>query len=489
MKLEHTLGHAIGQLCPNGFHDAAANHCAHYVCHVLGVDAGYDCRTHTGKPGAGATLRVHELFAHCPRVGLFQDVPPGICVVFVTARTNVDLNQHLMRNVPQKHVGLYDGTHIYHYSNTQDQVIREAPAEFLARFQAAYTGDQALYFGTLPPEAQVPESGVLPLADAATTLAGALPVPPRPRVTSRVVAGQRTEYYARIDDGPEFYVARKVRYQGRVGLTQPSGALDGPVYSAQDYTALYGPVAALIGVIAAGESGGRFNRLNSFDRAAFTFGFFQLAAHTPDDNLILLFRRLVVEHPGFQRHFPDLLLREGRLHRSADGITATKLEREYPRPDKPEELILKDFMAYLNPDALSVDTAEIDAAARLVALAQDAAFNALQVRVAAEITMSKLRRRYDAWYTLDGRSDLICTAIADIHHQSRGGKQAVRQALAQPTLEAQLESLCRIGRSSYPERCETLRTALAQARADGLLGHHVFDRASGLFRPAQGWVA
>ncbi|MBK8068083.1 MAG: hypothetical protein IPK27_10765 [Rhodanobacteraceae bacterium] len=73
MKLESTLGHAISQFCANGFADPAQNHCAHFVGHVLAVDTGYDCRTHTGKAGQGACLRVHELFAHCPRVGYFED--------------------------------------------------------------------------------------------------------------------------------------------------------------------------------------------------------------------------------------------------------------------------------------------------------------------------------------------------------------------------------------------------------------------------------
>lgn len=489
MKLEHTLGLSIDHFCSNGFVNPAENHCAHFVCHVLAVAAGYDCKTHTGKPGAGATLRVQELFAHCPRVGAFKDAPAGICAVFVTAKGNVDLARHSMRNVKQKHVGLYDGIHVYHYSNGKDQVIRQTPAEFLAHFDAIYDGEQALYFGTLPPEAQVPESDALPLADATVAFAATLPALVRPRVTSRAVqAGGRTDYLARIDDGPEFYLARKTAYLGRIGLAQPGNKLEGPVYAARDYTALYGPAAALVGVIAAGESAGRFNRLNSYDRAAFTFGFFQLAAHTPDDNLILLFRRLAAEYPGFQRQFPDLLLRDGRLHRQLDETTATSLEREHPRPGKPNELILKDFMAYLNPDGAAVDEAEIDAAARLVALANEPGFNAIQVRVATEITMAKLRRRYDPWYSLDGQSDLICTAIADIHHQGRGTKTEVRAALRKPTPAERLDALCRIGEQKFAERCKTLRSALEKARKDKLLGSQVFDRASGLFRPAEGWV-
>ena len=59
------------------------------------------------------------------------------------------------------------------------------------------------------------------------------------------------------------------------------------------------------------ESGnGHHLAINTYDRARFTFGFYQLAAHTPDANLILLFRALV-ELPQAKSYFPDLFL-EGR---------------------------------------------------------------------------------------------------------------------------------------------------------------------------------
>ncbi len=79
-------------------------------------------------------------------------------------------------------------------------------------------------------------------------------------------------------------------------------------------------------------------------------------------------------------------------------------------------------MAYLNADGgTSIDDTELSTSARLIHLANsDEAFNQLQVSVAAQITMSKLRSLYSVWYNLNGVSDLICTAIADIHHQGRG---------------------------------------------------------------------
>jgi hypothetical protein len=132
---------------------------------------------------------------------------------------------------------------------------------------------------------------------------------------------------------------------------------------------------------------------------------------------------------------------------------------------------------------------ELSTCARLVHLANsDEAFNKLQVNVAATITMGKLRRMYSNWYNLNGVSDLICTAIADIHHQSRGTKTEVRNALSSAsTVQGKLNALCKVGQAKHAPRRATLKQALAKAEAHGHLGKSVFDKASGLFKPNDGW--
>jgi hypothetical protein len=269
---------------------------------------------------------------------------------------------------------------------------------------------------------------------------------------------------------------------------QPMNKLNGPRYKIADFVDEYGTVAGMLGAICEGESSGYFNRLNTYDRAAFTFGFFQLAAHTPDDNLILVFRKAVAENAAFQKLFPDLKLVDGVLHRDL-GTHTVSLEKKYPRPGHPAEKNLKDFMNYLNSDGASVDNTELSASARLINLANsDNAFNRLQVNVAAEITMRKLRNAYSVWYNLNGASDLICTAIADIHHQGRGTKTQVREALSSSnTVQGKVAALCRIGKADYASRCATLKDALDKAKTNGHLGISVFDKASGLFKPNAGW--
>ena len=120
---------------------------------------------------------------------------------------------------------------------------------------------------------------------------------------------------------------------------------------------------------------------------------------------------------------------------------------------------------YLNADGASVDDTELSAAARLIHLANsEEAFNKLQVNVAAQITMKKLRSSYSIWYNLDGVSDLICTAIADIHHQGRAKRVEVKNALSSAsTVQGKVKALCKVGMSVDGVRCATLKDALAKA--------------------------
>lgn len=285
------------------------------------------------------------------------------------------------------------------------------------------------------------------------------------------------EVYARIGGGTEFFVARRTRYGPRIGLAQ-IGRLTGPVYDPAGFTAEFGTWAHLVYAIGASESGNRFNRINSYDRAAFTFGFFQLAAHTPNDNLVLFLRR-ATELPAFQRHFPELQIKDGRLHR-IDGGGATDLEVEIYKA-RHDEHQLQNLMRYLNPLETAIDDAEIIHAARLVDLCETSSeFCALQVSTAIEITRRKFRERYQRWYDLNGASDSICVAIADIHHQGRAKKSQVQAALASTR---PLVNLTKLGDDKYPERCRSLRCMIGTMEQNGQLGQHKYEPAHGVFVP------
>lgn len=308
------------------------------------------------------------------------------------------------------------------------------------------------------------------------------PEDPKPGHTSPVAPSvawefRRKDIFARIDDGPEFYIASRTTYGPRVGLAQ-IGRLTGPVYDPSAYLAEFGPWAQMVYAIGASESANRFNRINSYDRAAFTFGFFQLGAHTPEDNLVLLLRG-ATKLTAFQRHFPELQMKDGRLH-SITEESATNLEAETYNPRHREDQ-LNNLMRYLNPVETQLDEAEVIHAARLVDLCENSPeFCALQVRTAIQITARKFRERYQQWYDLNGLPDSIGVAIADIHHQGRAKKAQVRAALASTT---PLANLTRLGEDKYPERCQSLRRMIATMEQRGQLGHHTYDPASGLFVP------
>ncbi|GKP06837.1 hypothetical protein [Klebsiella quasipneumoniae] len=489
MKMSDTLNKSISFFCKNNFTDNEENHCAHFVCHVLQIDTGYDCKLFMNGQYPGACLRVHELFAACPAVGEWEHAPTGLKIAFITDSFNVDLESHKMRNVPKKHVGIFSNGLIYHYSNIQDMVICQSAEDFMNRFKKTYGGNLKLYYGIIPPSAILPDSesdtnneGVS-LQNFVSVSKGTEPI-----IRKEKVSDKQNDYYATFEGSQEFYIARSVRYKSFKGLYQPHNKKNGPRYLVKDYIKEYGTMAGVIAVISQSESEGYFNTLNTYDRASFTFGFFQFAAHTPDDNLILLIRRAAREHEMFKTNFPELVLVDGVLHRDL-GLHSVSLERKYPRTGNSEELILKDFMSYLNPNVTDIDDKELSNAAKLIQLANtNITFNHLQVNVAAQITMRKIRERYNIWYKLNGASDLICTAIADIHHQGRGTRKEISGILTSKlSSDEQLKALCLVGIENNLERCKSLSLALDKAKEDGYLGVSRFDSASGLFKPNQGW--
>ncbi|MGB7925137.1 MAG: hypothetical protein WCF57_18000 [Pyrinomonadaceae bacterium] len=467
MSLEENVGKTISDFCGSGYTGAEINHCAHFVSHVLKLQFGMSCMRLTGRGREGANVRVHEVFAQCPEVGWLDSwSESGQVLVFVTAKDNVALGTKTMRNVPKKHIGIYDGTHIYHYGNTRDKVVKQTIPDFKRTFNSVYGGDLGFYFGRIPGTTLFDT----PMPSAAIAAAATMDV---------TFELRNKEVYARIGGGEEFFVARRVPYGSRIGLMQRPTDLTGPTYNPAPFVDEYGPSwAYLVYAIGVSESENRFNRINSYDRAAFTFGFFQMAAHTPKDNLVLFLRR-ATELADFQAYFPDLQMKDGRLHRVV-GSTTTDLEAEVYNP-RQEENELENLMRYLNPNERMLDDAEIIHAAKLVALCdQSPDFCVLQVKTAIQITARKFRDRYQHWYDLTGASDTLCAAIADIHHQGRGTKAQVRTALRSRN---PLTALAKIGEDRYPERCKTLLDTLKALESDKKLGKHRYEPSHGVFEP------
>lgn len=281
-----------------------------------------------------------------------------------------------------------------------------------------------------------------------------------------------TRYFATPTGQNEFYVGKSTRYGSFTGLGMAVREYYGPKFEATDYQQHINHWAVLLHASGQCESGNYFNVINSYDRAAFTFGFYQLAAHTPHDNLILLLRAAV----GLREvadYYTGWQLHNGRLHESQQGGLRQDLEATNAAGTRNDAL-----MRYLNPDLTQVDNpVEIEHAARLMHWSNThKSFRDLQVQIANEIVRRKMKT-YQARYSLDGKDDIICTAIADIHHHGRATVAEVRAALASADPR---EALIEVNQK-YPQRNKNLRVAMAQLKARDLLGRKVYQAAANDF--------
>ena len=148
-QLDGYLGKHIRDICNNGYVNDRDNHCAHFVSHVLEMQFGVTCTQMGSGKGDAANVRVQEVFARCPRVGTWASHADTLttCLAFVTNAGNVDLTKKVMSNVPRKHIGIYLGGLVWHYSNAQRKVVKQSPAQFAEHYAAP---DNAMFFGTFP---------------------------------------------------------------------------------------------------------------------------------------------------------------------------------------------------------------------------------------------------------------------------------------------------------------------------------------------------
>ena len=457
-RLSAAMGKDINQICDGRFHIATENHCAHFVSHMLDLRFTFNCKEYKGGTGTPANIRVHEVFAQCPLVGHWADADRTLDqMVFVTRKNNVNVSTKTMGNIPQKHIGIYHNGMVHHYSNGNDEVVAWTPEKFLDTFQATYDGDQGLYFGTFPG------------SDLELAVQGAANAVPRGLGFDLVKTGKEWHATAGQPGAARFYVGRETNNGNYIGLFMRANEYYGPKFQAADYMAQIDHWACLLELTGYCESKNFFNLINTYDSAKFTFGFYQLAAHTAADNLILLFHALL-PLPEFPDYFPELKKINGRLHRVDENGSTTDLEVETPTGPSGRRQ-LQAFMDFLNAKRMDHDMQEVLQSARMVHWANThASMQAVQVAVAASILQRKMSQNYARWYDLDGKSDVICAVIADIHHQGRARKDAVRAALASGHV---LDRLIDIS-PDYPERNADLRTKLGQMTAAGILGRKTY---------------
>jgi peptidoglycan hydrolase-like protein with peptidoglycan-binding domain len=269
--------------------------------------------------------------------------------------------------------------------------------------------------------------------------------------------------------GSKFYIGYSVSYTDdmtRRGLAQKVGDLTSPEkYDRAIAANRFGKWAHFLWPTIVAESDGYYGRVNSYDRAAFTFGCYQFAAHTPAENLILLFRRLLALQSA-KSYFPDLTLAQRvdgqvTVHREADDGTLRDLEnaKMVTRPNGVREKQIPYFMSYLNSDPVSVDKAEQIATARLMLWCEeDEAARMAQIELAIETAKKKLRATKAEIPGLDLTDWRIALWVNDIRHQGRAGYAAIRGALQKPD---PVDALSKLGSATYDERKRSVRASIA----------------------------
>lgn len=260
------------------------------------------------------------------------------------------------------------------------------------------------------------------------------------------------DYSCTADGGGKFFVGRRVSYEGRIGLYNIFGGsrLEKLKYQAADFSDEYGFWATLIEPTATGEGGGNFLTLNTYDRAYFTFGFGQFAAHVAGGDFVRYFRAML-GLPNANSYFPHLGLVDGHICK-IDGPTPLPLE---------DETSSRGLMRYLNPTTDEVEDAEVIAAAKLMHWTSTTeAARSLQVKVMVE-TFRRHLGVADGRVGLDGVGADCCCVIADILHHGRNGNERWPRIEAALRSSRPLAGLLDIGRPRWNERLDTLKAAIA----------------------------
>lgn len=286
-------------------------------------------------------------------------------------------------------------------------------------------------------------------------------------------------YFARAASGVEFCIGKPVNYsddgllrRGLQNVRHESDALIG-YYRPTDYTGQHKEWAYLITPSIIAEGNGFFGTINTYDRAAFTFGAPQFAAHTPKRNFITYLHALAGLNT-VAGHFPELSLRpnakgEDTVHLTRNGVSID-LEKvqTVTRPNGKSETQLVELMRWLNPDPKTVDPDELSAAARLMNWVRiDPEAKALQIKVFIEHANENLqtaKTRTQGAFT--GKIWQQSVWILDILHHGRGSYKSIATALNAPVPLAALQA---IGGPGWAGRGKKVAKAIAEIENGGHL--------------------
>lgn len=282
------------------------------------------------------------------------------------------------------------------------------------------------------------------------------------------------DWYAKAPDGKEFYVGMEVKYQPtsdskpRRGLKNDHYSKYSQWYDAEaSYALPFGHWRYVLQPTVVCESGGQMACINTYDRAYFTFGFYQFAAHMPGGDFVRYLRALLREVENAPLYFPDLMLNEkGHIARRA-GSAMRDIEEQVD--NLPMEL-----MRYLNPSDEAVEEAEVLNCARFIHWCETND-EVRQIMVAESIGTAREKlvqqntaRPFNKTKHPDP-IDSLCVAIIDILHHEGSQFGKIDQILKTTDDEVQaLAELCRTGVDTG--RNKKLLQGIKKLQDKGILG-------------------
>lgn len=270
-----------------------------------------------------------------------------------------------------------------------------------------------------------------------------------------------TSRFAQVIGGgdPKFLVGKETVYQhtkhGLYNLSVPAGL----IYKPDDYQSEYGFWAHFIAPTAKAESNNSFVCLNTYDRARFTFGFMQYAAHVPNGDFVRFFKELLAL-PAARDYFPRLVVQNKRIFYRESSGALTQLEND---------AATEGLMTYLNPTLDQIENQEIICAARMVHWAtKDAKHRRIQVKIAVEHFRENMKQ-YAQSYNLNGYPAKVCQVICDIRHQGRASSQQIISALdTGGNFETAYNRLLQLGQPLYASRVSTIRAVIKSLSDAGI---------------------
>jgi hypothetical protein len=140
-NLEGHLGETVQTFCGKyGTVSDGISHCAHWVSHVLELripgaalcsNVGGGTYTYEQRR-EGYCVRVNEIFNSCTGRAYWDfDKTQCNCFIIATVKANVaNTDPVTIGRMENKHIGFHLNGNVYHYSNRQDQVVKQTVAEF-----------------------------------------------------------------------------------------------------------------------------------------------------------------------------------------------------------------------------------------------------------------------------------------------------------------------------------------------------------------------